>query len=186
MAPRRLPRNAVALDAELTDRRVRGGARREVLLVGELGAALRAELVERGAVLTVVEKIHDAFLLLASRDFDVVVVNPMTEGCGLDFVNAIKEGPVAHELTVATLYGARGNVSFLRGTRPPPQEALDAGRARHRTTPLVVLPTDKSWTYRVVVLPHASFIEDAREVPLVATILTVDAAKLLNGAKPMA
>lgn len=156
-------------------------------MVGELGVAIRDELSERGVVLTEVEKIHDAFLLLAGRAFDVVVVNPLTESCGLDFVNAIKEGPGEHEMTVATLYGARGQSSFLRGTQPPPPEALEAARARNKTTPFVVLPAIDDWKYAIVVVPpNASFIVDGRKVPLIATILTIDAARLLGTAEPMA
>jgi len=184
---RRIPRNAVALDLQQTDGRLRAARRRLVLVVGELGKAIRAELAERGAVLTLTESIHDAFVLLATRDFDVVVVNPLVEGCGLDFVNAVKERAVEHELTLATLYGARGKASFLRGIRPPTPETLDAARARQRLTPFVVLPVDGGWNYAVIVmLPNASFVEDAHKVPLVTTILSVNPAPLLGTAGPMA
>lgn len=187
MASRRLPRNAVTLSVEPNDRGVRAGSQREVLLVGELGVGLCAELADRGAVLTAVEKLYDAFALLAERAFDVVVVNPLTEGCGLDFVNAIKEREVEHQLTIATLYGARGRASFLRDTRPPSLEQLEAARSRHQTTPFVVLPADGTWNYTVIVVPpHASFVEDARKRPLVATIMTVDAGRLLSTVQPMA
>ena len=187
MASRRLPRNAVALDTELNDRRVRGGTPREVLLVGELGIALRDQLSARGAVLTKVVTLHDGFEALAEHAFDVVVFNSYTENCGMDFVNAVKEGAVEHQLTLATLYGARGSAAFLRGTRPPSQEMLERARARHRTTPFVVLPADGDWSYAIIVVPpHASFMEDARKLPLVATIMTVDGAKLIGSAQPMA
>jgi hypothetical protein len=187
VAARRLPRTAVALDTELNDRRVRGGSRREVLLVGELGVGLRAELVARGAVLTEVDKLYGAFNLLAERPFDVVVVDPYTEDCGMDFVNAIKEGEVEHQLTIATLYGARGPATFLRDTRPPSQEVLEAARARHQTTPFIVLPKGNESMYRIIVAqPHATVMKNPVTVPLVATIMTVDAAQMLGRAKPMA
>src|SRR6266576_1867848 len=92
VAPRRLPATALALDSQLTDRRVRGGAPREVVIIGEIASSLRVELAERGARLTGLNTLDDAFALLAGRNFDVVVVDPFVGGgCGRDFIDAIKE-----------------------------------------------------------------------------------------------
>lgn len=182
MAHRRIPRNAVALDVALNNRRVRGGSKREVLLVGELGVRLRAQLTERGAVLSAVETLDDAFAQLAARPFDVVVVNPFTGNCGVDFVKAMKEGADEHAARRIALRNEQQN-----RVRLPAVEVLEEARARHRTTPFVVLPASDDWHYAVIVMPpHASFLEDARELPLVVTILTVDAAQILATAQPMA
>ncbi len=82
-------------------------AGRRVLLVGEIGRQIRDELAERGVLLTLVATLSDGFAAL-ENDFDVVVVNPLTDACGVDFVSALKEGPDDHEHTLATLLGARG------------------------------------------------------------------------------
>ena len=82
-------------EAQLADGRLRGRTRRLVLLVGEVAVSLRAELVARGAVITEVGTLADAFDALADAPFDVVLLNADTDGCGLDFLNAVKEGAVA-------------------------------------------------------------------------------------------
>jgi len=169
------------------DRRFRAGRPRQVLLVGELPASERLELTERGAVITDALDTHAAFELLASTDFDVVVVDPFATGNGLDFVTAVKEGDDAHLHTVATLYGSRGSTPFLRGARLPNEEALAAGRVRHRTTPFVVLPADGGDQYAIVVVPpEATFLKSRRLLPLATAVLTVDAATLLGTSGAMA
>lgn len=168
-------------------RGLRGGRPRELLLIGELDAALRLALVEAGATITTAEDFHAAVLLLAQSGFDAIAVEPTAGQVGIDFVHALKEGPVEHERTIATLYGARGDAEFLRGVRPPPREALDAARRRHRTTPVVLLPRYGKQEYAVIVLPpHASTIENVGARPVVTTLLSVTAEQLLARAEPLA
>ncbi len=187
MSSRPIPRRALALDLAVGDKGLRGRRGREVLIVGEVPAGLRAELLLRRASLTDAPNISGAFESLGARPFDVVVVDPYVDGRGLDFVSAIKEGAAEQALSVATLYGARGDARFLLGVQPPARAVLDAARTRHRLTPFVVLPLDDSATYSVVVLPpDATFIEDGRDLPLATAILSVDAGRLLGSAGPMA
>ena len=116
-----------------------------------------------------------------------MVVDPLAPGNGWDLVTAVKEGRDAHLHTVATLYGSRGSTRFLRGSRLPNEETLDAARARHRVTPFIVLPADGGDEYELVIVPpDASFVESRKRLPLVAAILWVNAAKLLGTAPAMA
>lgn len=187
MSRRRIPRTALALDAQATDRRFRGRHERRVLLVGELPVSERVELTERGAVLTTAADTHQAFVLLASVDFDVVAVEPRAPGNGLDLVTAVKENQAAHLHTLATLYGVRGGAPFLRGARAPDEAVLASARERHRVTPFVVLPLEGEDEYAIIVVPpDASFIENRRRLPVTTSIMRVDASKLLATVNPMA
>lgn len=182
---RRIPDGAVTADAQIGERRVRGGRRRRVLLVGELPASLRTELSERGAILAERKDLHQAFLALAECTFDVVVVDTVSDSMANDLVTAIKEGEFEHQRTVATLYGARGDAPFLRGIRPPTPDQLLAARARHAATPFVV--TSGVDAYLVVVaLPLATFPRDGRAHPLASAILGVESAELLLKVQPLA
>lgn len=91
MASRRIPHDTVDTDTQTTDRRLKVGKPREVLLVGELAINTRTQLLQRGAVLTAAVDTHEAFEFLAERDFGAVVVNPFAPGEGLDLVTALKE-----------------------------------------------------------------------------------------------
>lgn len=174
MAPKRFPPNAVDVDVQVGDRRLHRGARREVLVVGELAVSMRDALNDRGAALTCVDSLSDAFVALAEHGFDVVVVNPFLP-YALDLVTAIKETADDHEHTLATLYGARGTSAFLRGVKPPSREQLDAARTMHAQTPFVVLPAGEDWHYAVILKPPgASTMVDARVRPIVTTVMTVD------------
>lgn len=158
-----------------------------MLLIGEVDGALRLALAEAGATVTTADDFHAAFLLLAERAFDAVAVEPTAGQLGFDFVHAVKEGTAEHERTVATLYGARGDAEFPRGVRPPPPEALDAARLRHRTTPFVLLPPYGQREYAVIVLPpHATTIERIDVRPVATTLLTVTAEQLLTRSGPLA
>jgi len=169
-----------------------------VLLLCELSVGEKVELAERGAVLTGAADAHDAFKLLASRDFDVVVVNPSTFGRGLDIVAVVKEGHENHRATLLRMYKQPPMTSQLlkpprpkdksqRWLRPPRPTDLLAARRRHRLTPFIVLAEGGGGEYAIVVAPpEASFMEDPERLPVVAAILFVDAAKLLRKAKPMA
>lgn len=152
-----------------------------MLLVGELPRSERFALADRGAVITDAADTHAAFELLASNDFDVVVVNPFAVGNGHDFVTALKEGDDAHEHTVATLYGVRGAAPFLLGARLPNRETLEGARARHRKTPFVVLTTDGGDWYELVgVALDAALMQSRKVLPLVTAILTVSSTTLLG------
>jgi hypothetical protein len=159
-----------------------------VLAVGDVLLSLRTELRHRGVEVTHVESFHDAFALLAERDFHAVLVESRSSKLGRDFVDAIKEGAAEHERTVATLYGARGDAEFLRGEKPPRPETLTAARARHRLTPFILPPDD--WEHRyytvVIVPPEVSFIRDTNEMPLISMILTVDPLALFAKGKALA
>jgi hypothetical protein len=158
-----------------------------VLLVGELPRSERVALAERGAVITGAADTPAAFELLASTDFDVVVVNPLATGNGQDLVTAMKEGDDAHEHTVATLYGSRGAAPFLLGARIPNQETLDAARRRHRKTPFVVLTRDRGDWYELVgVSLDVSVMQSRRVLPLATAILTVSVTTLLGTSGAMA
>lgn len=181
MAPRRFPRTAVAVDVQSTDRRFPRRKARNVLLLGELHASQREELEDRGGVIVQANDTHEAFELLATTDFDVVVVDPVAPGNGLDLVTAVKESASEHLHTVATLYGARGDTRFLRGARLPNQETLVAVRSRHRLTAFVVLPVNGEAEYAIVVSPpEGSFLKHPSAMPLVTAIMTVDASKLVT------
>ena len=66
------------------------GAKTAADIIGEIASSVRVELAERGARLTGLDTLDDAFELLAGRHFDVVVVNPFIGGgCGRDFIDAI-------------------------------------------------------------------------------------------------
>lgn len=165
---------AVVPSADSEDRRARGGSGRTLLVVGDLPANLLAELSERGATLLTADDLSQAFTALAEHAFDAVAVDPLTQGCGIDLVTAVKEDDEAHQHTLATLYGVRGNAKFLRGVRPPTAEVLAALRVRHARTPFVVLPSDGGWKYGVVIVPpHASVIRDGRVMPLISTLMTI-------------
>lgn len=164
----------VLTDAELGGRRVRGGNQRHLLLVGDVPRPIIAEVSERGAAVRLAADLSAAFVALAEEDFDAVAVDPLTDGCGVDLVTALKEDDAAHEHTLATLYGARGGAPFLRGVRVPSAEGLAVLRLRYARTPFVVLPSDGGWRYGLVIVPpHASVIRDARKIPIVTTLLTV-------------
>ncbi|GMU61653.1 MAG: hypothetical protein AMXMBFR34_34160 [Myxococcaceae bacterium] len=174
-------------DVQGNDKTLRGGRAREVLLIGEIAAQLRLGLVEGGADVTQVDDFHDAVLALAERAFDVVAVYPHAGQLGVDFVHAIKEGATAHEHTLATLYGARGDADFLKGVRPPPADSLEAARARHASTPFVLLPPGLAEEYAVIVVPpHATVIEHVRKKPVLTTLLTVSAQSVLSRGQALA
>ncbi len=187
MVSRRLSSDRVSVDAELKEKDSRLGRKREVLIIGELASPIRSELIRRGAVLTVVDRLFQAFEALAAKRYDVVVIDPDLDGRGRDLVAAVKEGDVEHQLTLATLYGVRGAADFLKGIAPPQQHVLEEVRRLHRTTPFIVLSTPERWTYLIVIVsPDASFVEDAGKIPLASTIMTIDASRRLSSARPMA
>ena len=122
------------------------------------------------------EDTHQAFGLLASRAFDVVVVDSFVAGNGVDLVTAVKEGEFEHLHTVATLYGERGTSKFLRGARLPDQSTLEDTQRRHRRTPFILMPTGGD--YRIVIaLPEPSFLQSPNRLPLLTAILFIDATR---------
>lgn len=177
----------VGLDTQISDPRLRARSPRKVLVVGEIPPALRAELRARGATLIDSPELHGVFDLLAQEAFDVMVVDPLVAGGGLDFVNALKEDPVEHERTKATLYGARGNAAFLRGVAPPALETLVLARSRHALTPVVVLPLRDQPTYAIVVQPpKASVLRDMNQLPIATAVMTVTAAQFFGATGALA
>jgi hypothetical protein len=148
-----------------------------VLVVGEAPRGLCDELRDRGATLFDCPHLHTVFDLLAAEAFDVILVNPLVEGGGLDFVTALKEDPVEHERTKATLYGARGVAPFLRGVRPPQLDTLVLARSRHALTPVIVLPLQDRPVYGIVVRPpRASVMKRMNELPIATAVMTVSSA----------
>lgn len=167
----------VGLDAQLSDPRLRRRSPRKVLVVGEIGIGLRDDLRARGATLVESLVLDGIFDLLAAEPFDVILVNSLVEGGGLDFVNALKEDDLEHERTKATLYGARGNSAFLRGVRPPSLEVLVHARSRHVLTPVIVLPLNDQPTYAVIVRPpRATALRSLNALPVATAVMTVNSA----------
>ncbi|MDX2010726.1 MAG: hypothetical protein SFW67_11065 [Myxococcaceae bacterium] len=172
---------AVGLDAQWGEPRFRKRISRKILTVGEFPRTLRDELLDRGATLVDAPTLNGVFDLLAAEAFDVILVNPIVEGGGLDFVNALKEGPVEHERTKATLYGARGTAAFLRGVQPPALETLVSARSRHALTPVLVTPLAGETSYAIVVQPPmASAVRSLDQLPLTTAAMTVSAAEFLG------
>lgn len=157
-----------------------------MLIVGEVPGSLRAELVDRGAVIWEVDTLAEAFAALAADAYDVVLLNADTDGCGLDFVNALKEGATEHERTIATLYGARGGAAFLRGIRPPEQGALERLRERYGATPFVLMPQGGSFYAVIVKPPAATAWLNLEKVPIATTVMTIEASTLLGKSGPLA
>ena len=164
-------------EAQLIDGKSRGKSRREVLVIGEIPKSLHKELAARGAVITAAHTLTAAFVALSEHRFEVVLLNADTDGCGLDLVNAIKEGPEEHERTVATLYGARGSATFLIGVRPPAQATLERLRRDYALTPFVVMPQGGTF-YAVIVQPPAqSAWINLVNVPIATTVMATPAGK---------
>lgn len=148
-----------------------------MLVIGEIPKSLRKELSARGAALTETATLSEAFVVLAEHRFEVVLLNADTDGCGLDLVTALKEGPEEHERTVATLYGARGGATFLRGVRPPEQATLSRLRREYAHTPFIVMPQGGSF-YAVIVQPPAvSAWLNLEQVPIATTVMTAQPGK---------
>ena len=176
MPPRRTERDG-GPEAQLVDGKSRGKNRREVLVIGETPKSLRKELAARGAASTDAPTIGDAFVSLAEHRFDVVLLNADTEGCGLDLVIAIKEGPEEHERTIATLYGPRSGAAFLRGVRPPEQATLERLRREYALTPFVVMPRGGSYYDLIGQPPGHSTRVNIEKVPIAATVMTARSGK---------
>lgn len=169
---------AAGPEAQLIDGKSRGRSRKELLVIGEIPRSLQKELAARGAVLTQVATLSAGFVALSEHRFEVVLLNADTDGCGLDLVTALKEGPAEHEHTVATLYGARGGATFLRGVRPPEQATLERLRRDYAFTPFVVMPQGGSF-YAVIVQPPAQTAWiNLEKVPIATTVMTTQAGKV--------
>ncbi|MBL8936073.1 MAG: hypothetical protein JNM69_16060 [Archangium sp.] len=176
-----------APEAQSGEQGLRTRRKRLVLLVGEVPSSLRATLDHRGALLVVAAGVSEAFELLSAHTFDVVVVEPHTDACARDFINAIKEPADEHEHTVATLYGAPGQSPFLRGVRVPALDALQALRARYALVPFVLLPVLRDPHYAVIVKPpELSELRERRVLPVETTIMTVSAQEFLKGRTALA
>ncbi len=170
-----------APETQSEDSGARRRVRREVLLVGELAKGVRTELAHRGARLTEVRELADAFSVLAVGDFHVVLLEPLVSGGATDFVNALKEGPVEYERTLITLYGPREGSTFLRGVRPPSRETLEAARRRHALTPFIIAPLENELFYAIVLRPpDATLLQEIKKVPLVSAVMSVTPSELLG------
>lgn len=184
---RDIPPGSAAPEAQWGEQGLRSRRKRLVLLVGDVPLSLRATLDQRGAQLVLAAGVSDAFEQLAAQTFDVVVVEPHTDACARDFVNAIKEPADAHEHTVATLYGAPGQSPFLRGVRVPALDGLRALRATYSYVPFVLLPVLGDPHYAVIVKPpELSELRKGRVLPVETTIMTVSAQDFLQGGPAVA
>lgn len=158
-----------------------------MLLVGEVPSSLRSTLDQRGAELVLASGVSEAFELLTMQTFDVVVVEPHTDACARDFINAIKEPADDHEHTVATLYGAPGQSPFLRGVRVPDLDGLRTLRAQYSYVPFVLLPMQGDPHYAVIVKPpELSQLRKGKVLPVETTIMTVSAQEFLKGSTALA
>lgn len=176
-----------APEAQFGEQGLRSRGKRQVLLVGEVPSSLRVTLDHRGAQLVLAAGVSDAFELLGAHTFDVVVVEPHTDACARDFINALKEPADDHEHTVATLYGAPGQSPFLRGVRVPALESLRALRARYAYVPFVLLPMQGEPHYAVIVKPpELSELRQGKALPVETTIMTVSAQEFLKGGTALA
>ncbi len=184
---RSIPPGSAAPEAQSREQGLRSRRKRHVLLVGEVPASLRATLDQRGAQLVLAANVSVAFDVLTTQTFDVVVVEPHTDACARDFINAIKEPSNDHEHTVATLYGAPGQSPFLRGVRVPSLEALRELRARYSYVPFVLLPMQGEQYYAVIVKPpELSELRLGKVLPVETTIMTVSAQDFLKGSTGLA
>ncbi|MBM4782819.1 MAG: hypothetical protein GQE15_34515 [Archangiaceae bacterium] len=184
---RSIPPGSAAPEAQWGEQGLRARRKRLVLLVGEVPLSLRSTLDQRGAQLVLAAGVSDAFELLAAHTFDVVVVEPHTDACARDFINALKEPADAHEHTIATLYGAPGQSRFLRGVRAPALERLQALRATYAYVPFVLLPVQGDPHYAVIVKPpELSELRKGRVLPVETTIMTVSAQEFLKGSTALA
>lgn len=184
---RSIPPGSAAPEAQWGDQGLRARRKRLVLLVGEVPLSLRATLDQRGAQLVLAAGVSAAFEVLGAHTFDVVVVEPHTDACARDFINAIKEPADDHEHTVATLYGAPGQSPFLRGVRVPGLDGLRALRAKYSYVPFVLLPMQGDPHYAVIVKPpELSELRKGRVLPVETTIMTVSARDFLKGSTALA
>lgn len=177
-----VPPGSAAPEAQWGEQGLRSRRKRLVLLVGDVPLSLRATLDQRGAQLVLAAGLSEAFVQVAEHTFDVVVIEPYTDACARDFINAMKEAADAHEHTVATLYGAPGQSPFLRGVRVPTLEGLRELRAKYAYVPFVLLPMTGEQHYAVIVKPpELSELRKGRVLPVETTIMTVSAQEFLKG-----